>query len=254
MRYLAPLALALFLHATQASANESCAAAPTYQTPDPALSALLDGAQAALAGYPSLAQVLDGTGLEICLSSAPTDALGYFEPRSNRIVLDAETAPGLQMVVLFHELRHAEQAARGICPDLSLSMENYARTVWAMEADAVTISLIVAWGLREAGDDGPWAALVETERYADVVGTFSRVLLETQDVSAASQSAFEAWYSDDARRERYYIASCLAYLDLQEESHSLPRYGSIDPAFFADLCILPDGNAFPCTEPVVPAR
>jgi hypothetical protein len=240
--------------AAPAAAAVTCASAPNFLSDDPALTGLLARAAEALADYPSLRSVLDTSGLEVCLSFDLFEALGYFEPESNRIVVDAGIDPDLQLVILIHELRHAEQAARGICPDLSLSRQNYARAVWAMEADAFTVSLVVAWDLRRSGEEGPWVALAATPRYADITGAFATVMLETQEVAAASEAAFEAWYANEERVERYYLSSCSAYLDELDATHQLPRYGALDPDFYASLCVLPDGTSFACAEPDLSPR
>ena len=179
--------------------------------------------------------------------------MGFFEPISNRVVIDADLSADLQLAILFHEVRHLEQYARGICPDMSLAMREYARAIWALEADATTISLIVAWDLQERGEPGPWQALSSLPHYAETVAGFAEIMEETGDLTAASEAAFALWYDHAERRSDYYIAACSAYLDELDRTHRLPRYNTLDLDFFGDLCILPDGSRFDCLEPRQPS-
>jgi hypothetical protein len=128
-------------------AETTCATAPGYGTDDTALAALLDRALPVIDRFASLRDALGATAPEICLFTGPTEALGYFEPGRRRISIDADLDPDLQLAVLLHEMRHVEHFTRGLCPDLSLSMQDYARAVWAMEADAAVVSMIVTWDM-----------------------------------------------------------------------------------------------------------
>ena len=241
--------LALALAALPAVAETVCAGHPYTDPPDPALSALIDRAAPILARYPSLSGALASLRPDLCLSDTPSEAMGYYEPATNRVVLDAGLGPDLSLVILLHELRHVEQHARGLCPDLSLAMSAYARATWALEADATTITLIATWDLRQSGDPGPWAALEALPRYRGVSEVFATEMQATADLARAGEAAFAGWYGNAERREAYYIAGCSAYLDAQDRTHALPQYGAIDPAFFTDLCVLPDGTRFGCAEP-----
>ena len=237
-----------------AHATDICLAAP-YTSPDAAsVRALMDRVAPILADYPSLAQALADQSPVICLSDSTFAALGYFEPETNRVVIDAGLDPDFQLAILLHELRHVEQFSRGLCPDMTLAMEQYARNIWAMEADANAVGLLITWGLRERGDPGPWQALADWPGVADLSVQFETVMAETADVAAASAAAFAQWYENPERRERYYVASCSAYLDQLEDTHALPQYGSLREDFLRELCVLPDGQAFPCIESQTRAR
>lgn len=247
-RVVTTAALALALSASPV-AGLVCAGYPYADPPDPALAGLLDRAAPLLARYPSLAEGLSRMQPDLCLSDTPSEALGYFEPASNRVVIDAGLDPDLSLVIFLHELRHVEQYARGLCPDLSLAMSAYARATWALEADATTITLIAAWDLRQSGDPGPWGALQALPRYRGVADAFASEMQATGDLARAGEAAFAGWYEHAERREAYYIAGCSAYLEAQERAHAIPQYGAIDPSFFQDLCVLPDGTRFDCAEP-----
>ncbi|MCU4651609.1 hypothetical protein N8I71_02125 [Roseibacterium sp. SDUM158016] len=246
---VASFALAVWFAVPAQAGDEVCANPPDYRSGDAALDALLQRVTPALEEYPSLRDAVSGIAPAFCISGEPFNALGFYEPETRKIVVSEGLDPDLQLAILFHELRHVEHHARGLCPDLSLSMRDYARAVWAMEADAATISLIVAWDYAEGGDPGPWDALVDQPRFGDIARTFGAVVSEGGDIFTASEAAFTAWYQNEDRRTGYYIASCLSYLDDQEQSHALPAYGSLPPAYFDRLCILPDGRPFDCEEP-----
>jgi hypothetical protein len=128
-------------------------------------------------------------------------------------------------------------------------MQNYARAIWAMEADATTVSLIVVWDMAGRGDAGPLEALAAHPNYHDITEVFAAAMTNTQDVAEASAAAFAAWYEGETRRDSYYLSSCAAYLDQQDATHALPQYGSLEPSFFLSLCRLPNGGRFECGEP-----
>lgn len=226
-----------------------CAAPPDYRSGEPALAALVDRAFPVIARFASLHAALRSGAPEICLFTGASEALGFFEPDRHRIAIDAGLDPDLQMAILVHEMRHVEQAVLGLCPDLSLSMENYARAVWAMEADATAISLIVTWDMAQRGDPGPFRALARHPHYSDVADSFAAAMAATQDISAGAAAAFSGWYGSETRRLSYYVAGCSAYLDEQDATHALPQYGRLDADFFDTLCRLPDGEGFDCSEP-----
>jgi hypothetical protein len=245
----AALALGLASLAAPVAAAETCTGAPYDSAKDPALAALLARALPVIAGYPSLDRALRAAAPAICLSGTPSEALGYFEPATNRVTIAQGISADLQLAILVHELRHVEQHGRAMCPDTGLAMQEYARATWALEADASAISLIVAWEMRAADEPGPWQALAAWPRQDDIAAAFATAMRAGGDTASAAQAAFAAWYDDPDRREGYYIASCSHYLNRQEETHALPRYGALDEGFFAALCVMPDGTPFPCADP-----
>jgi hypothetical protein len=191
---VASFALAVWFAVPAQAGDEVCANPPDYRSGDAALDALLQRVTPALEEYPSLRDAVSGIAPAFCISGEPFNALGFYEPETRKIVVSEGLDPDLQLAILFHELRHVEHHARGLCPDLSLSMRDYARAVWAMEADAATISLIVAWDYAEGGDPGPWDALVDQPRFGDIARTFGAVMSEGGDIFTASEAAFTAWY------------------------------------------------------------
>ncbi len=231
-------------------ASDTCASPPIYQTEDAELDALIERALPVIDRFVSLHQALLSVAPEICLFTRPAEALGYFEPDTRRIAIDARLDEDLKLAILLHEMRHVEQFQRRLCPDLSLSMQNYARAVWAMEADATTVSMIVTWDIARGGDPGPFQALADHPHYSDVAAVFAVTMEETEDIGESSAAAFAAWYGSEIRRDTYYRSSCSAYLDQQDASHLLPQYGRLDPSYFLTLCTLPNGGSFDCAEPV----
>lgn len=216
--------------------------------------ALVAWLRGALGPFDGLGRVLEETPPEICLSGRLFGMQGYFDAEARRIVLREDLAPSLMRAVAIHELRHVEQLRLGACPSEELSMQATARVVMAMEADASAVSLVVAWSLREAGDGSVWGALADWSSHADLARVFEAEMADSGDVGQATARAFGAWYDNAWLRESYYLSACSGYLDGQDERHALPRYGSVDDAFFADLCQLPGGGGYPCREPDRPLR
>jgi len=205
--------------------------------------------RSALAPHRSLERILEERPPEICLSEHLFGIQGYFDLEAHRIVLRRGLSTPLMRAVAIHELRHIHQTRTGICPDPNLSMEATARVTLAMEADASAVSLAVAWQLRAAGDPSVWTALETWPTHADLALAFEAEMRASGALALATARAFGTWYESEWRRQTYYVAACSDYLDRQERSHALPRYGSLDQAYLAELCRLPDGRVYPCAEP-----
>lgn len=235
-----------------AALAETCLEHPYESAGAPALAADLAAVRAALEPFESLRQSLDSAKPRICLTEEPSDALGSFEAEENVITVSAGQPGDKRVAVLLHEIRHLDQYARGFCPSMSLDMRANARAVFALEADAMAIAHLVAWAAGENGAPGPFAALRSSDETADIAAAFETAMAETGDPSAATAAAFDAWYTSDARRERYYVSTCMAYLDRIEDDHLFGGTAGLSADFLAQVCDLPDGTPYPCEEPVEP--
>ncbi|PFG64293.1 hypothetical protein AXZ77_2927 [Thioclava sp. ES.031] len=250
MRLIRHIALSAWLGVMTGPAHAQIltCAAPPFDEPTE-IAALVTQLRPALDRWPSLHVALFQDAGELCLADTLHDARGYFEPRSSRLVIATDMAPALQKAVLIHELRHLEQKFHGSCPDPNLSMKENARAIFAMEADATTFSLAVAWDLREAGMPDAWDALAGWPMQDDIAAAFETEMGRSGDLISAASAAFTQWYAKDARRELYYLASCSDYLESRDREHRMLSYDRLSGGFFDALCRLPDGEAYPCTEP-----
>jgi hypothetical protein len=208
----------------------------------------------ALVHFPSLAEALDSAEPDLCFSSVMDNALAYLDFDQNRIVISEGLSKGMRNGVFLHELRHLDQFVRGSCPSDDLAMKENARATFAMEADASAISLLVAWEMKENGDDYVWAALSLWPSQTDIAESFAKEMADTGNVALAVTAAFYQWYASSSRVDRYYAASCSDYLDRQDASHKLPMYQLIPDAFLEDLCTLPDGSSYECSFPEIERR
>ena len=225
----------------------TCATAP-YETL-PAVAGALAVLEPVLNGYPAFRDVLNQSVTEICLTPGTLDAQGYFEPETARIVLSDTLPDGRMQAVLVHEMRHAAQFARAVCPAPDLAMGEYAEAIFAMEADASVTSVVLAHELRAAGAPEMWQALADWPLQADIADRYDASRSDGGTVTEAASEAFDAWYRNTERREAYYLAACADYLDTQDREHRLPSYESLPEGFYATLCRLPDGSAYPCAGP-----
>ncbi|RXV58663.1 hypothetical protein C6W92_16435 [Roseovarius sp. A46] len=234
-----------------AAAPPSCLAAPYHSAATSDQRRLVKevaALRAALRDFPSLLEVLDSRRPAICLSDDLIEARAYYEPETNRIVFASGMGAGLTLAMLVHELRHLYQFSGDICPSDNLAMKEYARGVFAMEADANVVSLMVAWKLRSGGDPRMWRALETWPMTADIAVRFAERMTATGNVPAAAAAAFDQWYALDIRREKYYVAACSDYLERSDRAHALPSYQSLPADFLPRLCLLPDGSTYPCIE------
>lgn len=207
---------------------------------------LVDWLRTRLEPYPPLIAILAEDAPDFCVAERLFGAQGYYDVDGDRVVLRETLPPGLMRAVAIHELRHVQQLRLGACPGPGLSMEATARITLAMEADASAVSLAIAWDLGQAGAPDVWNALSEWHTHSDLALAFEREILLSGDIALATGAAFSAWYENEWRRESYYVAACSAYLDRQDATHALPRYGSMEPDFLETLCTLPNGVSYPC--------
>lgn len=204
-----------------------------------------------LSHFPSLAEALDYAAPDLCFSGVMDGALAFLDVDENRIVISEGLSEGLQNGVFLHELRHLEQYNRGGCPSDNLAMEEYARATFAMEADASAISLLVAWDMKENGQEYIWEALSSWPSQSDIAASFAKEMTDTGDVAMAVTNAFDQWYASSARLEQYYFAACNDYLDRQDANHLLPLYQLVPDTFLDNLCTLPDGSSYECSHPEI---
>jgi len=231
--------------ATNAAAAQNCIKAPySFATTDAErqLAAIHASIAPALGRFPSLATALKTTSPDLCLSDQLDNAHAFYDLDRNRIVIDSRLSKGMQAAVLLHEIRHVSQFTLGACPTDDLAMKQYARAVFALEADASAISMLISWDMKEFGDDTVWAALSTWPSQADIAKSFADQMANSGDAPLAVTAAFYQWYDSETRREKYYIAACSAYLDRQDASHALPVYRVIPDTFLDTLCRLPDGS------------
>ncbi|WP_135501919.1 DUF6782 family putative metallopeptidase [Roseovarius aestuariivivens] len=223
--------------------------APFEDQSVPAVASLVVQARKDVAGFPSLESALNDPALEICLSDKLILELGYMLVSPRRIVISSLAAPDLRRAIVVHELRHLDQVRSGACPRPGLSMEENARAVMANEADANAVSLLVAWEGRQDGKEALWDALKAWDSTKDIVARFEEAMTAGDGAAGAAAAAFAQWYASEARVERYYLSSCSDYLDREDQDHRLPSYGTLSDRYFRQLCILPGGAAYDCSDP-----
>lgn len=245
---LLKIAALLTLIATQATA-QTCLTPPYSADDAPEIAADIAAVRNALGPFPALAQTLDTAGPRICLIDGPSEALGTYGAEENLITVSRELSPDKRVAVLLHEIRHLDQFHRGICPAPSLDMRANARAVFALEADAMAITHLIAWANRETGAPDLFDALRESDETADIARAFETAMRETGDPGLATASAFDAWYASEARLEQYYVSTCMAYLDRIEAEHLFAGTAMLSADYLSHICYLPDRTPYPCREP-----
>lgn len=242
------LVAAVLASGTAALAEETCAGPPYTDAPDQ-LSALLLRLVETLKPFPALTSALIDQAPKICLSDDLFEEQGYFEPRSNRIVLNVKLDQDFQLAILIHEIRHLEQFERGSCPAISYRMTDYIRARLALEADASAIGVYVAWVMSQAGDSGPWEVLKTWPTHDDLVARFADEIARGSDEVAATAATFAQWFESAERREMYTFAICSNYLDALDREKVNAGQDSLPEDYAARLCVLPDGRPYGCTLP-----
>ncbi len=197
---------------------------------------------------------LDTVRPEVCLDEIIFGAEAFFDMDDGRIVLKGTLSEGMMQAVLIHELRHVHQAHVGVCPGPMLSMSETGRVTLAMEADASAVSLQIAWDLKQAGNPEIWNALSVWPTHSDIAEAFNKEMNASGNVAQATARAFGQWFASDWRRQEYYLAACSDYLDKQDATHALPKYGLAPPELLDRICTLPNGENYLCVIPTELSR
>lgn len=246
------LTAAVLAAAVPALAAEPLCLDYPYAAADSALAGDIAEVREALTPFADLLTSLDTARPRICLVSGPSEALGTFETEGNLITAGEALDGPKRQAVLIHEIRHLDQYLRGICPSETLAMRDNARAVFALEADAMAITHLVAWSSRERGEPAMFDALLVGDETADIATAFQAAITAGGDISVATAAAFDAWYGSEARLERYYISTCMAYLDRIEDEDLLPGKQALSSGFLSEVCALPGQESYPCEEPERP--
>ena len=254
MRTLSKLVVAFAASANVAIAEEHCIEAPYISNGNAEhrkLGEIYHEINLVLNRFPSLAEAFETGAPDLCMSNQMDGALAFLDVEDNRIVFGSDLSKAMVIGVLLHEIRHLWQFAHESCPSDELAMKEYARATFALEADASAISLLVAWDMKENGQTAAWEALSSWHSQSDIASSFADTMAETGDTKLAVTSAFYQWYTSPARMDAYYFSACSDYLDRQDASHAIPRYRLIPTGFFNNLCKLPDGTPYECSDPNV---
>lgn len=250
------LAMAFALFAPQVKAEppyeETHCLPHPYTAPSSAPQVRLRDLMAALdltvRGVPAMLHALDRQKPVICIEPRPVLPRGFLDTGEMFIAVKSSLSFEEQRLIMIHELRHLEQFDRGHCPSTEISMQENARAVMATEADAMAITTLLAWDLKTIGHPGPWRVLNAWEQYGDIPRRFETELERAGDLETAVIAAFDQWYASAWRVNSYYIASCSDYLDRLDESHKLPSYGLLPDDYLTNLCRLPSGDPYACSD------
>lgn len=233
---------------TAAAATEVCFPYP-YAEGSGDLADLAEVLGATLSEHPSLQKALESQAPNLCSDDNLVYEQGYFEPKGNRIVLNADLSQDMQLAVLVHEIRHLEQFGRGVCPTVSETISDYMRSRLALEADASAIGVYVSWEMREAGRPGPWEALKVWPTHIDLVARFEAVIASGGDDVAATAATYAQWFESEDRRSIYAFAICSNYLDALDRENVDAGKAALPDDFAARLCVMPDGRPYDCVLP-----
>jgi hypothetical protein len=246
------LALILPLLATTAKADETCiemSSTAAVEAVEEELLDLFNRGMLALERAASLLETIYKRSPELCYASQLDGAHGYFDVDQNRIYISDALSKDMQVGVFLHEVRHLDQIEIGVCISDDLAMREYVEAVFALEADASAITLMIAWGLKEQGKPSVWHALSSWDTQSNIASRFAEEMNASGDLGSAVSAAFEQWYASDFRRTQYYLSTCSEYLDRKDTTHAIPRYLLLPTDFYAELCKLPNGLEYQCSAP-----
>jgi len=250
MRTLAALFLATAFQMAEAGAPraaESCLVPPYMD--DAEIQALAVELTTVLAAYPSLDKAFHTAAPALCLNDGLFHEQGYYEPKTNRIVLRTGLDPDLRLAILIHEVRHLEQYNREICPTTRMALSDYMTVRLALEADAAAIGVHIAWDLAQAGRPGPWEKLRDWPSHKDLTARYASEIQAGGDDIAATAATYAQWFADEDRRAMYAFAICSNYLDTLDRDKVNAGHDKLPEDMAARVCVMPDGRPYPCELP-----
>lgn len=186
------------------------------------------------------------TDLLLCLEDRADGARGYFDPHHHLLAVRESLPVAQQAAILVHELRHFDQARRGFMLSLDYDFDEMIRLTFALEADVQAFSTLIAWQLRRRGDDTLWQALHDFKHYRDIATAFEVAITVSGNHKDALTAAFRQWYRSAWRVNVYFLNAGMTYLDMLDETKRIQRYDTLPDDYFASLCVLPDGDRYPC--------
>ena len=195
---------------------------------------------------PYFDDLLKSRAIVLCWDPEALPARGYHEPESNIISVASGLSRAAKMLILAHELRHVDQLKRGYVLSLKYDMREYVRQTYAVEADAQSFVILLAWSLRQAGNETLWREVVRLERYEDMAEAFEEMMRTGAPPTEAMRHTFTVWYRSPWRREAYFQTSGMRYLDQREEKHAIPASKQLPDDHFDQLCRMPDGTNYGC--------
>jgi len=146
----------------------------------------------------------NGYELKFDRSAADEGIYGYADPCEECCALNPNNSLAENIATLAHELRHAYQFTYEKLTDAS-SEEYDTKTLLhrdrTMEADAESYGCLVAWELKEQGNDTCWKDFAA--EFPEITDAFETAFKETGDINQARTAAFKGWYDNAERRDSY---------------------------------------------------
>ncbi len=192
-----------------------------------------------------LVRNLKDNGTALCVDPAPGNKHTYYNDMLNTIFIKRGLNDSHLLMQVVHESRRAMQKSQGMLGRTRIQDElERMRADFALEADVMATTTLVAWRLNQQGRGDLWKLMRGNPIYSDLPTVFTRTILETQDEKKATLAAFDRWYAHETRmseayKEVYFVRSVTG----QERRH-LPATEKIPNGFFNHLGDLPDGTNY----------
>ena len=162
----------------------------------------------------TILEIAADNGYELKFDSklAKQGVFGYADSCEECCALNTKNNLAQNIITLAHELRHAYQFTYEDLDSLGYS-ECDTRTMMlrtrTMEADAECYACMVAWELKEQGNDLCWKEMCKES--PEITGPFEKTLTETGDMKKARTEAFKGWFDSPERRDSYddTLVSCV---------------------------------------------
>ena len=146
----------------------------------------------------------NGYELRFDKNAADEGIYGYADPCEECCALNPNNSLTENIATLAHELRHAYQFTYENLTEAS-SEEYDTKTLLhrdrIMEADAESYGCLVAWELKEKGNETCWKDF-EAD-FPEITSSFEAAFKETGDVNQARTAAFKGWFDNAERRDSY---------------------------------------------------
>ncbi|MGD9638932.1 MAG: DUF6782 family putative metallopeptidase [Alphaproteobacteria bacterium] len=137
--------------------------------------------------------------------------LGMFSIAQKEVTLNTSFSEAKAVSTLAHELRHGQQKAdwsKDGSPAVCVAVSN------TQEADAQVTALKCAWQLGLDGDVEPFNEF--SAKYPEMTKAFTDSQKKGHSLNKSLTSAFDAWFKDEPRKERYDAETLKMYNSMDE--------------------------------------
>ncbi len=192
-----------------------------------------------------LVKTLNEMGTAICVDNAPGSKVTYYNDSWNSIFIRRGQSGSHLLMQVTHEARRVQQKQQNMLGRIKLTdTHQRLRMDFALEADVIATTTLVAWRMQQSGRGDLWNLLRSNPLYNDLPTVFTGAILEGKDEKGATLAVFERWYTRETRMHEAYQERKHVTFMAGTDRRDIPSYEFVPKGFFDRLGELPDGTNY----------